>query len=73
MERHRVMVEKDRLDWYNFLAKVNHSLNRNQFQLVCELHSKYFKHKFYKPCTCNPKVIKQWISDITKLYDKKEN
>ena len=67
------MVKEDRLDWYKFLAEVKHSLNRDQFQLVCELHAKYFNHKFYKPCTCSPKTIKQWINDITKLYDKTEN
>jgi hypothetical protein len=69
MERHRTMVKEDKLDWYKFQSEVKHSLNRNQFELVCQLHSKYFNHKFYKPCTCNPKVIKQWIAQIDDLYE----
>lgn len=69
MERHRIMVEPDRLDWYRFKSEVKHSLNQKQFKLVCELHSKYFNHKFYKPCTCNPAVIKEWIAQIDKLYE----
>lgn len=69
MERHRIMVEVDKLDWYKFRSEVKHSLNREQFELVCQLHSKYFKHKFYKPCTCNPKVIKEWIQELNKIYE----
>ena len=69
MERYRTMVKEDKLDWYKFQSEVKHSLNRNQFELVCQLHSKYFNHKFYKPCTCNPKVIKQWIAQIDDLYE----
>tara|TARA_R110000822_G_scaffold188263_2_gene327408 strand:+ start:2330 stop:2527 length:198 start_codon:yes stop_codon:yes gene_type:complete len=65
------MVEVDKRDWYRFRAEVKQSLNQEQFKLLCELHSKYFNHKFFKPCTCNPKVIKEWIEDINKLYENK--
>lgn len=71
MERRRIMVEVDKRDWYRFRAEVKQSLNQEQFKLLCELHSKYFNHKFFKPCTCNPKVIKEWIEDINKLYENK--
>lgn len=69
MERYRTMVEVDKKDWYKFKATVKNTLSQKQFELVCQLHSKYFKHKFYKPCTCNPKVIKEWIAQIDKLYE----
>jgi hypothetical protein len=69
LERCRTMVKEDKQDWYKFRSEVKHSLNRDQFELVCQMHSKYFKHKFYKPCTCNPRVIKQWIDEINKLYE----
>ncbi len=69
MERHRIMVEADKIDWYKFKAKVTHSLNKEQFELVCLLHAKYFNHKFYKPCTCSPKTIKTWIAQLDKLYE----
>ena len=71
MERRGIMVEVDRKDWYKFRVEVKQSLNQEQFKLLCELHSKYFNHKFFKPCTCNPKVIKEWIRDINKLYENK--
>lgn len=69
MERYRTMVEEDKKDWYKFRATVKHSLNQEQFELVCILHSKYFNHSFYKPCTCSPKVIKDWIAQLDKLYE----
>tara|TARA_R110000796_G_scaffold10042_3_gene33678 strand:- start:7282 stop:7479 length:198 start_codon:yes stop_codon:yes gene_type:complete len=64
------MVEEDKKDWFNLTAEPLRKLTSLQFDLVCELHAKYFKHKFYKPCTCNPKVIKKWIDQLNELYDK---
>ena len=49
--------------------QVKHSLNQKQFELVCQLHSKYFNHNYYKPCTCSPAIIKQWIAQIDELYE----
>lgn len=69
MERYKFMVEPDRIDWYKFKATVKQTLNRKQFELVCLLHAKYFNHRFYKPCTCNPKTIKLWIDQLDKLYE----
>ena len=69
MERHRIMVEVDKLDWNKFKTEVKHSLNQKQFELVCQLHSKYFNHNYYKPCTCSPAIIKQWIAQIDELYE----
>lgn len=64
------MEKLDRLDWYNFRNGMTNKINRSEFDLICKLHAKYYKHSFYKPCTCNPKTIKQWIAQLNDVYDK---
>jgi len=64
------MEELDRIDWERFRSDVSNKLNKDQFELVCTLHAKYFKHSFYKPCTCNPRTIKTWISQLNDIYDE---
>ncbi len=63
------MEALDRIDWKLFRNEVRNKLNKKQFELVCQLHAKYFKHSYYKPCTCNPKTIVNWIEQLNKLYD----
>jgi hypothetical protein len=41
----------------------------NDIDLLCRLHSKYYNHKYYEPCSCSPKRLLQWIADIDKIYD----
>ena len=64
------MDQADKIDWEVFRLEVTTKLNKKQFELVCQLHSKYFNHRYYKPCTCSPKVIKQWIGQINDLYEQ---
>lgn len=63
------MEELDKLDWNTFRLQVNNKLNKQQFELVCTLHAKYFNHKYHKPCSCSPKKIISWIDDLNNLYD----
>ena len=51
--------KEDRTDWGKFRMGKKSHLSAIEFELVCQLHSKYYKHKYYKPCTCNPKTIVQ--------------
>ena len=39
---------------------------------VCQLHAKYYNHKFHKPCTCNPRAIKSWIKELNIIWDNGE-
>jgi len=64
------MEELDKLDWYNFRNNLSSTISREQFELICQLHAKYYKHRYYKPCTCNPKTIKLWIAQLNDVYDK---
>lgn len=64
------MEELDRLDWYQFRNNLSNKINKDQFELICSLHAKYYNHRYYKPCTCNPKTIKSWIAQLNDVYDK---
>jgi len=59
----------DRQKWKKFRMGKKSYLSRAEFQMVSELHSSYFNHKFELPCTCNPKIITQWIKDLNKIWD----
>lgn len=62
------MVEEDKEKWLEFTNRPKqHELNRQQIELVAELHSKYYNHKYYEPCTCNGSTYRLWIKDLNKL------
>ena len=64
--------ELDRKDWEIFRMGNKHELSPFEFTLLCELHAKYYGHKFYKPCTCNPKVVNRWIKDLNIIWDNND-
>lgn len=64
------MNEQEKQAWIDFKSKVTTKLNQKQFKLLCELHAKFYKHKYYEPCSCRPKEIRMWIADIDRLYNK---
>ena len=62
-------------DWSKFRENKKDTLEGNEFELICQLHAKYYNHKYHKPCTCNPKKIKLWIKQLNIIWDNgvKEN
>lgn len=65
-----VKFEKDdRGNWKKFRMGKKQHISAAEFELVCELHAKYYKHRFYKPCTCNPKTINKWIKDLNIIWN----
>tara|TARA_R110002167_G_scaffold70851_1_gene200077 strand:- start:3727 stop:3942 length:216 start_codon:yes stop_codon:yes gene_type:complete len=56
--------------WTTFRMGKKSYLSREEFDMVAFFHSKYQKHSFYLPCTCSPKVIKQWIKDLNVIWDR---
>ena len=60
---------KDYEDWSYFRQGTKDVISSTEFDLVCILHSDYYKHSFYKPCTCNPKVINKWIADLNIIWN----
>ena len=61
--------ELDKKDWEQFRLGNKHKLSAIEFELVCQLHAKYYKHTFRKPCTCNPKLVNRWIKDLNKIWN----
>ena len=62
------MVEEDLERWLEFTnRKRQHELNKEQIDLVCNLHAKYYKHAYKKPCSCNGSIYRRWIADLNKL------
>jgi len=64
------MNKVDYLMWEKFRETSSNTLSPEEFELICKLHAEYFKHRYYKPCTCNPKEIKRWISQLNELFLK---
>jgi len=61
--------ELDYKDWELFRQGTKDVISSTEFNLVSQLHSKYYKHNFYKPCTCSPKTINKWIKDLNIIWD----
>ena len=64
------MEIEEKKQWKEFKANVKSRLTQDQYKLLCRLHAKYYKHNYHEPCSCNPKRLLQWISDIDKVYEK---
>ncbi len=63
------MESKDKEKWAEFNSKTSDTLSVPEVKLISELHAKYFKHKYYVPCSCNPKTIVSWIKDLNKINE----
>ena len=61
--------KQDYAKWENFRMGTSQHISSEEFQMVCEFHAKYYKHKFYKVCTCSPKKIKRWIKDLNAIWN----
>tara|TARA_R100000935_G_scaffold11022_1_gene22062 strand:- start:846 stop:1055 length:210 start_codon:yes stop_codon:yes gene_type:complete len=61
--------EYDYKGWEIFRMGTNDVISAEEFNMVCELHAKYYKHSFYKPCTCNPKIIRQWVKELNIVFE----
>ena len=61
--------KEDFKNWSNFRSELKSTLQPYEFDLICELHATYYKHKYQKPCTCNPKKIKLWIKQLNIIWN----
>ena len=67
------MSTQQRIDWYDFQNNKSNTLTEIEFKLICTLHADLYAHKYYEPCTCSPKRIKEWIAQITRIYETRLN
>ena len=56
-------------DWEQFRLSKKSTISREEFEMVCQLHATYYNHKYYEPCTCNPKLINKWIKELNVVWD----
>ena len=61
--------KEDFITWSDFRANPKTTLHPKEYKLICELHSVYYKHRYFEPCTCSPKTIKKWITDLNIIWD----
>ena len=62
------MDEEDKKLWKKFRSVKKNTVTHEELVMISELHALYFKHTYYKPCTCNPKEVKRWIQDLNDIY-----
>ena len=67
------MDKADYIKWSEFRQNKSINITDGEQHLICELHSKYFNHPYYKPCTCNPHEYNRWIGDLNTMHDQFEN
>lgn len=70
MEDLSKMSKEDYQVWTEFRTNTSNQLRKGEFELVCQLHAKYYKHSYYKPCTCSPRTINKWIAMLNDVYAK---
>lgn len=70
MEDFSKMSKEDYQSWTEFRNNTSDTIRKEEFELVCQLHAKYYKHSYYKPCTCSPRTINKWIAMLNDTYAK---
>jgi len=55
--------------WTQFRMVDNSVISRKELEMVSYLHSLYYKHSYYIPCTCSPKTINRWIKDLNIVWE----
>lgn len=61
--------KEDFITWSNFRSEPKNTLSDAEYKTICELHARYYNHKYHRPCTCNPSKIKSWIKDLNIIWD----
>ena len=67
------LSQEQLLQWMTYLSTRTDKLKQNEFKMICEIHADVFAHPYHEPCTCSPKRIKNWIVQINKVYEARDN
>ena len=60
--------EEDYKSWELFRKSKRVTITAKEFEMVCQLYALYNKKPYRKPCTCNPRIIKSWITDLNAIW-----
>ena len=58
------MIEEDKIIWQDVKQRTTSKMSNQDFKIMCQLHSKYFNHKYHEPCTCNKTLLRSWIQQL---------
>jgi hypothetical protein len=67
------LSQEQLLQWMTYLSTRTDKLKQNEFKMICEIHADVFAHPYHEPCTCSPKRIKNWIAQINKVYEARND
>lgn len=67
------LSQEQLLLWQTFLSIKSNTLKQDEFKMICKIHADVFAHPYHEPCTCSPKRIKNWIAQINKVYEARDD
>ena len=50
--------------WLEVKSRIVNKITNQDYKILCQLHAKYFNHKYKEPCTCNKENLRNWIKDV---------
>lgn len=57
-------LQLDRQTWLEVKSRIINKITNADYKILCQLHAKYFNHKYKEPCTCNKENLRNWIKDV---------
>ena len=57
-------LQLDKQTWLEVKSRIVNKITNTDYKILCQLHAKYFNHKYKEPCTCNKENIRNWIKDV---------
>ena len=57
-------LQLDKQTWLEVKSRIVNKITNTDYKILCQLHSKYFNHKYKEPCTCNKENLRNWIKDV---------
>lgn len=68
MERKEKKFTKLEYDTYTKI-RTEKKLSETNAKYIAHLHSKYFNHQLYIPCSCSVSTWNDWIGNLNSMYD----
>jgi hypothetical protein len=57
-------LQLDKQTWLEVKSRIVNKITNADYKILCQLHAKYFNHKYKEPCTCNKENLRNWIKEV---------
>ena len=57
-------LKLDKQTWLEVKSRIVNKITNADYKILCQLHAKYFNHKYKEPCTCNKQNLRNWIKEV---------